>query len=310
MKKMPHRRVPASFLLFLLFAAFFGLSACLAVKRKITHVGAGKGSGLLTADRATLISVVSKQFDAIHDFNATVDMVPALGSAEKSKITEYKDVRAYILFRQPASIRIIGLFPVMRTKAFDMVSTGPDFKLYIAPKNRFVIGRNEVVQPSPNKIENLRPQHFLDALMVRPIDPSQDKLLLENFTDEDDAFYILHVVRDTGGDLRLTRTIWFNRADLRLARQIILDNNGNILTDARYSDWKAYDNFPFPKHIEINRPRDEYGVVIDIVKMDINKGVSDDKFVLERPEGSTLQDLSRPGAALEKPSPSHKGSGQ
>jgi hypothetical protein len=237
-------------------------------------------------------------------------MVPALGSAEKSKITEYKDVRAYILFRGPASIRIIGLFPVMRTKAFDMVSTGPDFKLYIAPKNRFVIGRNEITKPSENKIENLRPRHFLDALLVRPIDPAVDKLLLENFTDEDDAFYILHVVREAGGDLKLSRTIWFNRVDLRLARQLILDDNGNILTDARYSDWKAYDNVPFPKHIEINRPRDEYGVVIDIVKMDINKGVSDDKFVLERPEGSILQDLSQPAGAPDKTAPVPKGPGQ
>jgi uncharacterized protein DUF4292 len=306
---MPHRRPPAVLLLFLVLAAF-GLSACLAVKRKITRVGAIQAGGLLTADRATLLGVVTKQFDAIHDFNATVDMVPALGTAEKSKITEYKDVRAYILFRGPASIRIIGLFPVMRTKAFDMVSTGPDFKLYIAPKNRFVIGRNEIVRPSPNKIENLRPQHFLDALMVRPIDPAVDKLLLENFTDEDDAFYILHLVREVSGDLKLSRTIWFNRVDLRLARQLILDDNGNILTDARYSQWNAYDNVPFPKHIEINRPRDEYGVVIDIVKMDINKGVSDDKFVLERPEGSVLQDLSQPGAAPDKATPPPKGSGQ
>jgi hypothetical protein len=107
--------------------------------------------------------------------------------------------------------------------------------------------------------------------------------------------------------LRLTRTIWFNRVDLRLARQLILDDKGNILTDARYSQWKAFDNVPFPKHIEINRPRDEYGVVIDVVKMDINKGVSDDKFVLERPEGSTLQDLSHPGAAAVKPEPPPKG---
>jgi hypothetical protein len=49
----------------------------------------------------------------------------------------------------------------------------------------------------------------------------------------------------------------------------------------------------FPKHIEINRPRDEYAVVIDIVKMDINKGVSDDKFVLDQPEGTTLQVSAR-----------------
>ena len=74
---------------------------------------------------------IAQQYEAIHDFNATVDMVPALGTAEKSKITEYKDVRAYILFRKPADIRIIGLYPVVRNKAFDMVSNGTDFKLYV-----------------------------------------------------------------------------------------------------------------------------------------------------------------------------------
>ena len=67
---------------------------------------------------------VTRQFDAVRDFNAEVDMVPALGTAEKSKITEYKDVRAYILFRRPADIRLIGLYPVVRAKAFDMVSDG------------------------------------------------------------------------------------------------------------------------------------------------------------------------------------------
>ena len=79
---------------------------------------------LLVADRQTLIDSIVRQYEAVHDFNATVDMVPALGTAEKSKITEYKDVRAFILFRKPADIRLIGLYPVVRNKAFDMVSNG------------------------------------------------------------------------------------------------------------------------------------------------------------------------------------------
>lgn len=302
---MPPRRALAALLLLCL--ATIGLSSCLVRRRSITHAGANRLPHLLTADSKTLIDVVERHYNAVHDFNATVDMVPALGSAEKNRITEYKDVRAYILFRKPADIRIVGLYPVVRNKLFDMVSAGPDFKLYIAPKNRFVVGQNEVTHLSENKLENLRPSHFLDALIVRPIEPN-DKLLLENFTDEDDAFYILHIVREPRpGELRLTRTIWFSRTDLQLARQLILDENGNILTDARYSQWKPYDNVPFPKHIEINRPRDEYGVVIDIVKMDINKGVSDDKFVLERPPGTILQDLAHPaGAPTAPPAPVSK----
>jgi hypothetical protein len=98
------------------------------------------------------------------------------------------------------------------------------------------------------------------------------------------------------GTLHLQRTIWFSRLDLTLARQMIFDDTGNPLTDARYSEWHSYDNVPFPKHIEINRPRDEYAVVLDIVKMDINKGIKDDQFVLEQPEGTTLQTVGPPPA--------------
>jgi hypothetical protein len=109
------------------------------------------------------------------------------------------------------------------------------------------------------------------------------------------------VHQNADGQLQLARTIWFSRTDLRLARQLIFDPDGNILTDARYSDWKVYDNVPFPKHIEINRPRDEYAVVIDIVKMDINTGVGQEKFALEQPEGTTLQVVGQPAPSGPAP---------
>jgi len=297
---MLFRRVPVAILLLCLIP--LGLSSCLARRRAFARSGGKPAQPLLAADQSTLVGIIAKQYQAIRDFNATVDMVPALGSAEKSKITEYKDVRAFILFRKPGDIRLIGLYPVLRNKAFDMVSDGTNFKLYIPARNRFLVGRNEIDQPSQNKLENLRPQHFLEALLVRPIDADRDKLLLENFTDEDNAFYVLHVVHvNGGGELQLARTIWFSRYNLMLARQLIFDAAGNILTDARYAQWQAYDNVAFPKHIEIDRPRDEYAVVIDIVKMDINNGVSDDKFVLDQPEGTTLQVVGQAPAPVPAP---------
>src|SRR6202171_4679558 len=304
---MPFRRVPA--LVLLLGLTSVGLSSCLVKRRLITRTGAKTAAPtLLVADRAELIQKIAEQFQAIQNFSATVDMVPALGTVEKSRITEYKDVRGYILFRQPADIRIIGLYPVVRNTAFDMVSNGSDFKLYVPVKNRFLVGRDEVQQLSQNKLENLRPQHFMEALLVRPLAPNE-RTLIENFTDEDNAFYVIHVIREAGSELELARTVWFNRVDLRLARQIILDPSGNILTDARYSQWRQYDKVAFPKHIEINRPRDEYAVVLDIVKLDINEGVSDDKFVLNQPEGSTLQTIGQAVVAdpPRPPAPPAKG---
>lgn len=301
------RRVPVALLVLCLTS--LALSACFARRRGFTRPGGKTTQTLLVADRDTLLRVIAKQYAAVHDFNATVDMVPAQGSAEKNHITEYKDVRAFILYRKPADIRIIGLLPVVRNKAFDMVSNGASFKLYLPTKNRFITGRNETEQRSENALENLRPHHFLDALVVRPVDPTTTKLLLENFTDEGNAFYIVHEIHESAnGQLNLLRTIWFNRLDLQLARQLIFDGACNILSDARYSEWHAYDNVPFPKHIEINWYREESAVVIDVVKMDINKGVSDDKFVLDQPEGTTLQILGQPPApGTAKPTAIPKG---
>jgi hypothetical protein len=291
---MPFRRPALTLLVLCLLCA--ATSSCIARRRLIPRA-ANSTKPLLVADLPSLLAAIGKQYDAIQNFSAMVDMVVGLGSTEKNQITEYKDIRAYIRFRKPSDIRLIGLIPVVHSTMFDMVSDGADFKLYIPSKGRFIVGSNAVDGLSPNKLENLRPQHFVDALVVQPIDVKTNKVFLENFTDADNAYYIVHEIRELpDGRLQLRRAIWFSRIDMTMARQMIFDETGNLLTDARYTQWHPYDNFPFPKHIEIDRPRDEYVMVLDVVKMDINKGVGSDQFVLEQPEGTTLQPVGTPPA--------------
>src|SRR5580658_4315807 len=211
MEGMVFRRLPAAILLICLTSA--ALPSCLARRRLITRKATnGKTPpNLQVAGEGSLLDSVAREYNAIRDFSGTVDMTPALGSAEKSHITEYKDITGYVLFRKPADIRIIGLYPIIRSKAFDMASSGGAFKLYLPSRNAFLVGQNEAVKPSPNKIENLRPQYFLDAMLVRPIDLKNNKVLMENMTDEDGAYYILHEIHEAAnGRLQLRRTIWFN----------------------------------------------------------------------------------------------------
>lgn len=276
----------------LLVCSALVLTSCLARRRVITRNKTAPNQSLKSSDQATLLGLVRTEYESIQELTATVDMVPAVGSVNKGKITEYKDFLAHILFKKPAEIRMIGLYPVVRNKAFDMVSNGTDFRLFVPSKNQFIVGRNEpAATPSPNKIENLRPSVFLDALLIKPPEPKEFPVLTD-FTDEDNAVYILHILY-TGADGQLlpARDIWFSRLTLHVIRQIIFDPKGNILTDARYGDWKTYDGFLFPHVIDINRPQDEYGVVMTVVKADINKPISDSKFVLEQPEGTVLQVL-------------------
>jgi hypothetical protein len=275
-------------------------TSCVVRRRVITRQGGKTNQALLNADGPMLVAEIAERYKAIRTLNATVDMVPALGSVNKGKVTEYKDVRAYVLFRTPADIRIIGLYPVVRNKAFDMVSKGKQFELYVPAKNVLIQGSNEIRVPAKNKLENLRPQHFQEALIVQPVDPAREEAVLENLTDEENAAYILHILnRQSGGKLQLARNIWFDRLNLQMVRQQIFDAAGDILTDARYREWDMYDGMRFPKQIEINRPKDEYGVVMTVVKMDVNEPLTDEKFALERPAGVRLQVLGQPPVAAD-----------
>jgi hypothetical protein len=41
----------------------------------------------------------------------------------------------------PPAIRLIGL--AFKVKVFDMVSDGKQFRIYVPPKNKFILGRND-----------------------------------------------------------------------------------------------------------------------------------------------------------------------
>ena len=158
---MPFRRVPAALLLLCLIP--LGLSSCLVRRRAIRRKGAGavKNPNLLVANRETLVNEVARQYEAIHDFTATVDMIPALGTAEKSKITEYKDVRA--LHHLPQARR----HPDHRALpggAQQRLRHGLQRPRFQAVRARRATASSRAatrsIKPSQNKLENLRPHAF------------------------------------------------------------------------------------------------------------------------------------------------------
>jgi outer membrane lipoprotein-sorting protein len=277
-----------------LLAILVSTPACLVRRTIISHRGLNSGSPrpLITASREDLVHRLTAQYDALRSFNATVDMTPETGSVYKGEITDYKDIRAYILYRKSSDIRIIGLAPVVRTKVFDMVSTGENFRILIPPQNRFIEGRNDAPPTSKNSLENLRPEAFLRSMTVPPPDPSLETPLLVDATDEEDSLYVMVIIGKTAkGELMIDRAIFFDRTTLMVTRQKEYDSGGTILSDTRYTDWKTANHIAFPQTIHISRPKDGYGVVISVVKLETNPDITDDKFVLEQPPGSVLQTI-------------------
>lgn len=294
-----HRQVPVAGALVL--ALLSSSCAFLTKSRVIIRHGrpATATQTLLTADRDQLNARIARLYSAINSFQATVDMTPSAGSVYKGRITEIKDILAIVLFRKPAEIRIIGKAPVVRTTAFDMVSNGTEFKFLLPSKNLFVEGANNAPAVSQNKIENLRPDAFFSSMLIRPADEGTEAPTLIDQTDEDNALYILHFLRkDPAGRIlpSIARSVWFDRLDLSLVRQIVFDEDGAIASDTRYSKWQPYGDSMtlFPAHIDLNRPKDGYGVVMDLVDMKMNRPLTDEMFTLTRPEGTQMQRIGAP----------------
>jgi outer membrane lipoprotein-sorting protein len=251
---------------------------------------------LKSATKEQLIDYINSQAARIQTMQATVDIDTSVGGAKKGKVTEYKEIRGYVLARKPAMLRMIGLLPILRNTAFDMVSDGREFKVSIPPKNRFVVGRNDVMVPNPQQpLENLRPQIIYDALLLRPIDQPNERAVLENGTeivtgDKNRKFqqadYVIDVINWGDNDAWLSRKIVFSRVDLLPHRQLIYDEAGDLVTDASYSDYKDYTGVLFPSVIEIRRPQEEYDITLHMVKLEINLPLDNTKFVLEKPPGA------------------------
>jgi outer membrane lipoprotein-sorting protein len=288
----------------LVFLAILPLTGCLfrshKVEPPITSVQ------LKTATQQKLIDYINAQAVAIQSMQATVDIDTTVGGVKKGKVTDYQEIRGYVLARKPAMLRMIGLMPIVRNKAFDMVSDGQGFKLWIPTKNRFVVGRNNVETHNPAQpLENLRPQHIYDALLLLRIDPESEIAVMENDTELvtdakshklSRADYAIDVIRKGDHGWALSRKIIFSRTDLLPHRQLLYDAEGNVATNAVYGNYKDDNGIEFPWQIEIARPQEEYDITLNIVKLDLNQALPDDKFILEQPAGAEVVHLDKPAA--------------
>ncbi len=245
---------------------------------------------LLNATREELNTRLVNLYNAINSFQATVQMTPSVGSVYQGKINDLVDVHAFVLFRKPNDIRIIGQAPVVRTSLFDMASTGDHFGVYIAHTNLFIEGSNSAPAASKNALENLRPEAFLSSMLIQPVNPATDQSFVEDDTDEENALYKLHMLRNgPDGKPMLARSVWFDRVDLSIVRQKVFNEKGEIISDTRYLKWTNYNGVMFPAHIDINRFLDGYGVTMDILEMQMNKALTDAQFALATPDGAIVR---------------------
>ena len=271
-------------------------AGCITISRR-TVVRKEEIRPQVESSEENLLAMYNKQVQAVRTLQATVDLIPTTGTTYSGAIEEYHDVNGFILAQRPDTVRVIGQAPVVAKDIFDMVSDGKEFRIYIPSKNSFLVGSTALKRPSKKPLENLRPQHIVEALFWPELSPKSN-VLFEQFDFNVSRYYILTLLRQAPeGRLEIARKIWYSRVDLSVSRVQLFGAGGILDSDITYTDWEpvspsagapASDQPNFARDIHIWRPQDDYKLEIKISKLTLNEPISPDRFELAQPAGTDL----------------------
>ena len=239
----------------------------------------------------------------LQSLNGTAELKPTTGSAYSGVISEYHEVKAFVLAARPYNVRMIGQVPVVGKTVFDMASDGQNFEVSIPPRNKFLVGPVTLERPSSKPIENLRPQHLVEVLLWPEV-RKEEVTLPEEVNDEQARYYVLTVLRG-GYQSEILRKIWFDRADLHVVRLQSYGPKGALLSDVRYGNWQPLDApssslTEYPRTIRMDRPRDEYRLEMTFSKISLNEPIAAERFRLEPPDGAEVVHLLGAGTEDKK----------
>ena len=281
----------------LTISAIAGCGASRTVKAPETAISVTKD-----ATKESLLAAYNHVASGITSLNLSVDLVPSAGKAYSGIIQQYHEVSGFILAKRPADVRMIG--QVLSKNIFDMTSDGETFHIFIPSKNKFMVGSAKLERPAEKPIENIRPQHLLDALFWPEI-PAGSRVVIAEDDEISARYYVLSVLSKSASP-EIERNLWFDRSDLHLARIQIYEAAGKLVSDIRLDSWQAAapaattatvnGNFEYPRHITMQRPHDDYKLEIKVKKVTLNESISHDRFQLPQPPGTDLVKVGEIGA--------------
>jgi hypothetical protein len=282
------------------------LTGCLSHTHKLQQP---KLAGVaLDADAVQLVEGINHRYDQVNSLTATVEFAASVGGAHKGQETDYTSIPGYILFRKPKMLRVLGLVPVLRTHAFDLASNGEKFTLLIPPRSRAIIGSNAVTKPAANPLENMRPEFFLEAILIHSISPdrivsltnssattvdTKNKQLLETPQYE---LTVLDPGKEEGSPgvvkvFQAQQVIKFSRVNLMATEQDIYNKDGDMETQVLYGQYQTFNGVLYPSTITINRPLEEYRIALTVEKITFNQPLPDEQFESKVPAGYKVQSM-------------------
>lgn len=265
---------------------------------------------VMSATVLDLVAGINQRYEKINSLNATVEFAASQGGVRRDEQTDYTPIQGYILFRKPKMLRVLGLVPLLHTRAFDLASNGSTFTLLIPPKNRAIEGSNAAQTKFKNPLENLRPAVFLNALLVHSISPDSIVALIHESSVYQNPKKRKKLIKLPEYDLTILRraeppdhptlakvadplrVIRISRTNLLPIELDIYNSAGDLETQVNYGPYRDFNGVEFPSTIFIHRPLDDFAVELTIQKLRVNQTLADDQFEIKLPKGVKVQHLT------------------
>jgi outer membrane lipoprotein-sorting protein len=249
-----------------------------------------------------LLNQVNQRNQAIQSMTATIHITATTGGnqkggvteSHKGEVTEAGPFRGYIVIGKPEQLRVIIELPLGAGQILDMVSDGKTFKMLIPHENCAITGSDVVTSSAQKGLYALRPPVILDSLMIKGRQDDQvvaltqdsrtvpDPKTRKDVIDEPD--YDIQFLSQPDGQVAHTlRVIHIGRATLLPYEQDIYSADGKVETQATYDNYQKFGDINFPTKIVIQRPLDEYTLVITVDKATFNQSLDPDQFILDIP---------------------------
>ena len=105
--------------------------------------------------------------------------------------------------------------------------------------------------------------------------------------------YILSITKHIPGSHRdqPVRVITFHRENMLPYEQDLYDSEGNLETHVSYQDYQDFGSGLYPSRVTIKRPLEDSQIVLLVEKVTKNVPVTEDQFVVNVPDGTTIKDL-------------------
>jgi len=252
-----------------------------------------------TATPDALVNQINQRWNSLKTLTATVEIYSTEFQSSAGVAKDFPSCRGYILMRKPKMLRVIGTY--FGVKIFDMASDGSQFTLLMPTKNAAIEGTNRVTEKSPNQLENLRPDFFLDAIAVRGLDANDEYMVSRDTETIEDAAkkrlysepeYVLNIMRrKTAAENLPVRVVTFHRDDMLPYGQTVYDSQGNPETIIEYSNYADFSAGRYPSKVTIKRPQEEIQLVLDVVRVEENVDLPESQFEVKIPNGTTVKNL-------------------